>query len=627
MPPVLMACAIRVRCGCAVWGPGDDPWRGFIGPSIMKSRRQFIRNFSLALAATPVISSPLAENVKQSNKNKDLALQPDESEDTDNTSDIIVDKLIAWGVDCVFGLTGDGVIPLVEALRKKKDKIRYITVRHEESAAFMASGYAKYTGKLGVCLATTGPGAVHLMNGLYDAAMEGASVLALTGIVDHDLIGTQFTQEVDTVKMLQDVAVYNQAVSGPLHARTVVDLACRAALTVPGVAHITVSTDTQMKRLSEDKSSKKAGHLVGSSGFVPRIDVPEVEEIDKAAALLNASSKIVILTGRGALGSRKEVLQLAEKLGAPVAKALLGKALLPDDSPYTTGGTGNLGTMASKQMMQECDTILILGSNMPHLEYYPEKAVGIQIDRDPRRIGLRYPITLGLSGDVAATLQALIPKLTYHTNRDFLALARQRYKDWQGVLAKLENNPGPIIKPQFLVSQVSRLAKEDAVISIDTGAHTVFTARHWQVRSGQQLAVCGNLASMAPGLPYSLAAQIAYPGRQCIAMVGDGSFTMLMGELATAVMYNLPVRIIIFKNNELAMDRFEQADAGVPEYGVSLQPIDFAKFAEACGAEGYTCKTAVDLPATLKRAFTSSGPAVIQVEIDADQKPAPPDKV
>ena len=598
--------------------------------TIGSTRRIFVQQMSMALAATPFI--PLIKPNKMLKGETDQlsitpAIKSTEPAEADTTADIIIDKLIAWDVKYIFGLTGDGINPLVEALRKKKDQIKYITVRHEESAAFMASGYAKYTGRLGVCIATTGPGAVHLMNGLYDAAMEGAPVLAITGIVNHDLLGTQFTQEVDTVKMLQDVAVYNQIVSGPVHAMTIVDLACRAAVLTPGVAHITVSTDTQMKKLSEDKHSQKGAHLTGSSSVVPNADRPDDEELNKAADILNNSSKIVILTGRGALGARKEVEELSDKIAAPVAKALLGKALLPDDSPYTTGGTGHLGTLPSKQMMEECDTILILGSNMPHLDYYPKSATGIQVDRDVKRIGLRYPVSLGLHGDIKATLIELIPKLKRKSNRQFLQLAQQRMQAWNSLIAKIENNNAVPVKPQFLVSKVSQLMNDDAVVAIDTGAHTVFSARHWKIRAGQQLAVCGNLASMAPGLPYALAAQIAYPGRQCIALVGDGSFTMLMGEMATAVLYQLPVKIILFKNNALAMDRFEQEDLGNPDYGIALQPIDFAKIAEACGAEGYTCKKPEEIVPALKKAFASSGPVLIQVEVDPDENPLPPEKL
>jgi thiamine pyrophosphate-dependent acetolactate synthase large subunit-like protein len=538
----------------------------------------------------------------------------------DNTADIIVDKLIAWEVEFVFTLVGDGVNPIFEALRKRKEEIRLITVRHEEAAAFMASGYAKNTGKLGVCLGTSGPGAVHLMNGLYDAAMEGAPVLALTGIVPHDVLGTNYTQEVDTVALMGKVAVYNQQITGPIHAQTIVDLACRTALTTPGVAHLTVATDVQQMALSKDKHSQKGGHLTGSSSFTPRKETPPDAELAIAAELLNNNTKIAILVGRGALHARSEVTLLAETLGAPVAKALLGKAVLPDDSPLTTGGTGRLGTLPSKKIMSECEVLLIIGSTMPWLEYYPEKAKAIQIDNNPQSLGLRYPIDIGLCGDVQATLQALILKLKQQTNRSFLEKAQAQMEDWRKTIAKLEDEKATPIKPQYLVAQVSKLIKEDAHISIDTGAHTVFTARHLKIKPQQQITVCGNLASMAPGLPYAIAAQLAYPGRQCIAMVGDGGFTMLMGEMATAVLYNLPIKVIIFKNNTLAMDAFEQEEIGAKRYGIELQDIDFTKIAEACGAEACACNDPRELAATLSKAFASDKPYVIQVDVEPRSK-------
>ena len=546
---------------------------------------------------------------------------------SDNTADILIDKLIAWKVEIIFSLVGDGVNPIFEALRKRKDEIRLITVRHEESAAFMASGYAKCTGKLGVCIGTTGPGAIHLLNGLYDAAMEGAPVLAITGTVPHDLIGTQYTQEVNTVAMLQNIAVYNEQITGPIHARTVIDLACRTALTTPGLAHITIPTDIQQKALRTDKHSMKGGHLMGSSTFNPRITVPTDEELEDTADILNNNSKIMILAGRGALKARDEVIQLADILGAPVAKALLGKALLPDDSPFTTGGTGRLGTLPSKQMMEECETLLILGSTMPYLEYYPKKAKGIQLDHDPKSIGRRYPVQIGLIGDVQATLKELLPKLKKHTDRSFLQLAQQRMSDWKETLSKLENDRSAPIKPPFLVKEVSRLIKDNAHISIDTGAHTIFTARHLQIKEDQQITVCGNLASMGPGLSYAIASQLAFPKRQCVAMVGDGSFTMLMGEMATAVRYNLPVKVIIFKNNALVLDGFEQEEIGNKRYGIILQPIDFVKIAEACGAEGFHCSDPNKLAEVLSKAFESDKPCVIEVDIDPDTPPDPAEKI
>lgn len=548
---------------------------------------------------------------------------------SDNTADILIDKLIAWKVEVIFGLIGDGVNPIIEALRKRQDKIKLITVRHEEAAAFMACGYAKYTGKLGACIATTGPGAVHLMNGIYDAAMENVPVIAITGITYHDLIGTQYTQEVDTVSLMKDAAVFNTVITGPRHAQTVVDLACRAALTTPGVAHLTVSVDVQQKPLSDDKASVKASNLTGISTYQPRIETPADQELDAAAALLNNGSKIMILAGRGALNARAEVEKVAELLGAPVAKALLGKALLPDDSPYTTGGTGRLGTLPSEQMMHECDMLLILGSNMPWIEYYPKpgQSKAVQIDREPQRIGLRYPVDIGLTGDVKATLTALLPKLKKHNDQSFLKLAQQRMASWQKMLESMEQSRATPIRPPYLVAQVQRLLADDAMISIDTGAHTVFTARHLKILPKQQIAVSGNLASMAPGLPYAIAAKIAFPLRQSVAMVGDGGLTMLMGELATAVLYNLAVKVVVFKNNILSMDGFEQDELGNQRYGINLQPIDFAKIAQACGAEGYHCSKPDELPSVLRTAFASNRPAVIEVDVDPAESPAKPDEV
>lgn len=443
------------------------------------SRRKFVQHLGLALAAAPLMPSVL--QARAEHPSESMLIKENDAPPTDTTADILIERLIAWNVDVIFGIIGDGINPIIEALRKRQDQIRFITVRHEEAAAFMASAHAKYTGKLSACIATSGPGAVHLMNGIYDAAMEGAPVIAITGAVFHDLVGTSFTQEVDTVALMENATVYNKMISGPRQALTIVDLACRAALTTPGVAHLTISKDTQQKPLSEDKTSKGSDNLHGSANYQPRIDVASAENLDAAAALLNAGNKITILAGRGALHARQEVENLAEKLGASVGKALLGKALLPDDSPYTTGGTGNLGTMPSKLAMHECDTLLILGSNMPWLEYYPgaDHAKAIQIDRDPKRIGLRYPVTIGLTGDVKATLQALLPKLKYHADRSFLKLAQQRMQDWNNLIRQVEQRQSVPIKPQFLVAQVSNLLNDDAIVSIDTGSHTVFTARHW----------------------------------------------------------------------------------------------------------------------------------------------------
>lgn len=544
---------------------------------------------------------------------------------SDTTADIIVDKLISWNVEVIFSLVGDAVNPIFEALRRRQDKIRLIGVRHEEAAAFMASGYAKSTGKLGVCLAISGPGTTHLLNGLYDATMEGAPVLAITGVITHNFSGGTYSEEIDAVSLLDGVASFNERVDGPVHAQTVVDTACRTALSGGVVAHLSVATHIQRVVLKNDPRFERQGHLRGSSFYAPAIKMPSEDALNTAADMINAHSKVMILAGRGALSAREEVLELAEKLGSPVAKALLAKSLLPDDSPYTTGGIGTLGTMPSKVMMQDCELLLILGSTMPYLDYYPRNEKAIQIDLDPKSIGLRYPVDIGLIGDVKATLGALLPKLQKQSDQSFLKKAQQNMHDWREMLQRMEKGRSDLITPPQLVAQVAELLNDDAHISIDTGAHTVFTARHLPIKSGQQITVCGNLASAGPALSYGIAAQIAFPDRQCIVMAGDGGFSMLMVELATAVHYQLPIKIIIFKNNTFAIEAFEQEDAGGEQYGIDLHPIDFKKFAEACGAEGYSCSDPSKLKETLQRAFASNNTCLIEVEVDADYPPEAPE--
>ena len=352
----------------------------------------------------------------------------------------MVETLISWGATHCFGVVGDGINSIIEALRKRQDRIKYIGVRHEEAAAFMASGFAKHTGQLGVCVGTTGPGAVHLLNGLYDAHMDGAPVVAITGMTFHDLIGTRYQQGIDTTKLMQDVALYNVEVTGPEHAVLVTNRACRVALGDRGVAHLTVSKDTQMMRLAADKRSMGNPGARTSSSWMPVVNQPPADQLRVAADVLNSGRKVAILVGQGALNARAEVTEVADLLGAPVAKALLGKAVLADDSPFTTGGIGHLGTAPSSWAMKNCDAVLIVGSTMPWFEYYPKpgQARGVQIDMKPDRIGLRYPVEIGLVGDAKATLAALIPLLQRQSDRGFLEEAQSRMADWNRLLAEVE---------------------------------------------------------------------------------------------------------------------------------------------------------------------------------------------
>jgi pyruvate dehydrogenase (quinone) len=339
--------------------------------------------------------------------------------------DILVETLIKWGVDVVFGLPGDGVNGVIEALRQRQDRIRFIQVRHEEAAAFNACAYAKWTGKLGVCVVTSGPGGIHLLNGLYDAKLDGQPVVAITGMQFHDLLHTYTQQDVELDKLFMDVCVYNSRVMGPNHVENVVELACRTALAYRGVSHVTIPVDMQSEPVSADPRSERnvPGHV--SDVMVDFGHIPSESQLVRAASVLNAGKKTAILAGRGALGAGRELIAMAERLGAPIIKPLLGKGAVPDDSPYCTGGIGLLGTKPSQEALEECDSLLIAGSSFPYIEFYPKpgQAKAVQIDIDPKRIGLRYPVEAGLIGDTARVLQALLPRLEYRKDRSFLEQA------------------------------------------------------------------------------------------------------------------------------------------------------------------------------------------------------------
>lgn len=540
-------------------------------------------------------------------------------------ADLLVERLIDWGVRVVFGLPGDGINGFIEALRVRRDRIRFVHVRHEESAAFMAAGYAKFTQELGVCLATSGPGAIHLLNGLYDAKLDGVPVLAITGQTYHDLLGTHYQQEVDLLSLYKDVAAFNQQIMGAAHVNSTVDAACRTALASRTVAHITCPVDFQEQVLEQDEKSEKnvAGH---SSVWKPHTVVPTRAEIARAARLLNEGKKTVILAGYGALGARRELEQAAEMLGAPIVKPLRGKATVPDDSPYCTGGIGLLGTAASEKALEECDSLLIVGSSFPYMEFYPKpgSATAVQIDSDATRIGLRYPVDVGLVGDSKATLELLVPLLERRRDRRFLEQAQKNMRDWRELMDDRSGWNTTPLKPQLVMRELSDQLSNDALIACDTGAHTSWVARHIEMREGRLFAVSGNLATMAPGVPYAIAAQVAFPGRQCVAIVGDGGFAMLMGEFATAVQHKLPIKVIVIRNDTLGMIKWEQmVFLGNPEYGCDLSPIDFVKVAEACGAPGFRCAKPKQVRDAVRDLLRTDGPALLEAIVDPYEPPMP----
>lgn len=547
------------------------------------------------------------------------------------TADIIADALLDWNVDVIFGIPGDGINGFIEALRKRKDKIKFILVRHEESAAFMACAYSKYTGKLGVCVATSGPGAIHLLNGLYDAKLDNTPVLAVTGSTYSDLMNSNYQQDVNLLQVFSDVTVYNNMINKPEHAEMTVDIACRTALAERGVSHLTIPIDVQELKLKGEYSRHKvAGH---TSDFYANITVPDKGLIEQAANILNSGKNVVILAGQGALDAGDEVIQVAEKLGAPVVKALLGKAVVPDDHPLCIGGIGLLGTEPATDAMSEADTLFMIGTSFPYIDYLPKpgQARGIQIDIKPTNIGLRYPIEIGLVGDSKLVLSKLIPLLHHKgdTAREFLRSKQKAIKDWNRLMKEQSSRSDKPIKPQAIADAVSELLEDNAIISVDCGTNTSWAARYINIRKGMKFSLSGTLASMACGLPYAIAAQIAFPERQCIAFVGDGGLTMLMGEFATAVQYGLPIVVIVIKNNSLGMIRWEQmAFLGNPEYGVEFTPIDFAKFAEACGGRGYAINEPKEIKPVLEQALTRDKirkkPVLVEATVDPYEPPMPP---
>jgi len=540
-------------------------------------------------------------------------------------ADVLIEAIQDWGVEVVFGLPGDGINGIMEALRKRRDQIRFIQVRHEEAAALMACGYAKFTGKLGVCLATSGPGGIHLVNGLYDAALDGQPVLAITGMAYHDLIGTHTQQDVALDQLFTDVAKYNQRIMGPSHVENVTHLACRTALAYRGVSHLTFPVDIQEMEAGAYRSKRNIKHHT-SDVHARSARLPAEDELANAAEVLNAGKKVAILAGRGALRATDQLEQMADRLAAPIVKALLGKAAVPDDSPYTTGCIGLLGTKPSQEALEECDTLLMVGTSFPYIEFLPKpgQARGVQIELDPMRIGLRYPVEVGLVGDSARTLEALLPLITRKGDRGFLETAQSRMKSWGELMDERATRVDSPMKPQLLAHELGRRLRSDAIVACDSGTVATWWARHIPARRGQMHTLSGNLATMAAGLPYAIAAQLAYPERQVVAFVGDGGFSMLMAEMATCMKYQLPIKVVIVKNDTLGQIKWEQiVFLGNPEYGCELQPIDFALFARSCGAAGFTIENPADCGRLLEQALATPGPVIVQGVVDPFEPPMP----
>lgn len=543
----------------------------------------------------------------------------------DTGGDILVETLIKWGVDTIFGIPGDGINGLFEALRTRQDKVRFVQVRHEEAAAFAACAYAKFTGKLGVCLATSGPGGIHLLNGIYDAKLDNQPVLAITGAQHHDLMETMTQQDVALDKLFIDATAYSVRVMGPAHVEDVVEQACRTALAYRQPTHVMIPVDFQSQPV-KDRSERNVAHHV-SNVMARGAQLPNPDMLKSAADILNGAKKPFILAGRGSIGATKELLAVAERLQAPIGKPLLGKEAVPDDSPYTTGGVGLLGTRPSQEAMEACDTLLIVGSSFPYIEFYPRpgQATAVQIELDPKRIGLRYPVDVGLVGDSKSVLSELLPLLKKNENSKFLEQAQGNMSKWRELMRERGTRREMPMKPQVVTHELSKLLDDDAIVITDSGTITAWTARHVDIRGSMQFSCSGTLASMACGLPYAIGAAIAYPGRQVVAVIGDGSAAMLMGDFVTLKKYNLNAKIIVIKNNALGQIKWEQmVFLGNPEFGCDLEPIDFGRIAQGCGIQTVTIEDPARCADQLREALSTPGPCLIEAVVDPFEPPMPP---
>jgi len=541
--------------------------------------------------------------------------------------DILVQTLIDWGVDTIFGIPGDGINGVFESLRQRQNDIKFVQVRHEEAGAFAACAYAKFTGKLGVCLATSGPGGVHLLNGIYDAKLDGQPVLAITGAQHHDLLETLTQQDIELDKLFMDATAYSARIMGPAHVENIVEMACRTALAYRQPTHVMMPVDIQSMPVAKShRSERNVPHHV-SNLMARGGQLPDPEMLRRAADILNQAEKPFILAGRGAIGARDELIAVAERLQAPIGKPLLGKGSVPDDSPYTTGGVGLLGTRPSQEALESCDTLLIVGSSFPYIEFYPEpgKAKAVQVELDPKRIGLRYPVDVGLVGDSKRVLGELLPLLRRNDSGKFLEGAQKQMREWRELMDERGTRRDTPMKPQVVTHELSKLLNDDAIVITDSGTITCWTARHVEMRGEMMFSCSGTLASMACGLPYAIGAATAYPGRQVVAVIGDGSAAMLMGDFATLKKYDLDAKIIVIKNDTLGQIKWEQmVFLGNPEYGCELEPIDFAKIAEGFGIPAIRIEDPARCADQLRDALSRKGPCLIEAIVDPNEPPMPP---
>ncbi|QNB16035.1 thiamine pyrophosphate-requiring protein [Paraburkholderia tropica] len=550
-------------------------------------------------------------------------------------SDFIVERLHQWGVQRLFGYPGDGINGMFGALQRAKGKMDFVQARHEEMAAFMASAHAKFSGGLGVCIATSGPGAAHLLTGLYDARLDHMPVLAIAGQQARSALGSHYQQELDLVSMFKDVAgAYVQQPSVAAQVRHVVDRAVRIALSRRTVTAIVLPNDLQ--ELEYEAPPRKHGTAHSGVGYAAPEVLPRQEDLQRAADVLNAGHRVAMLVGAGALQATDEVIAVAERLHAGVAKALLGKAVVPDDLPWVTGSIGLLGTKPTDEMMSSCDTLMMVGSGFPYAEFLPKEgdARAVQIDIDAGMLSLRYPMEVSLVGDSAATLRALLPLLEQKSQESWRNRIVHANERWQRVLDERAQAPtGGKVNPQRVVTELSPRLPDGAIVTSDSGSCANWYARDLKIRRGMMCSLSGGLASMGAAVPYAIAAKFAHPGRPVIALVGDGAMQMNnMAELITVAKYwrnwASPCWICaVFNNEDLNQVTWEQrVMMGDPKFEASqdIPNVPYHRFAELIGLTGIYVDDAEQIGDAWEQALAAPRPVVIEVKTDPEVPPLPP---
>ncbi|MFE9570671.1 thiamine pyrophosphate-requiring protein [Streptomyces sp. NPDC006692] len=549
-------------------------------------------------------------------------------------SDYVLQRLREWEVEHVFAYAGDGINGLLAAWGRADNKPQFIQARHEEMAAFEAVGYAKFSGKVGVCAATSGPGAIHLLNGLYDAKLDHVPVVAIVGQTNRSAMGGSYQQEVDLLSLYKDVAGdYCEMVTVPEQLPNVIDRAMRTAYAKRTVTAVIIPADVQeLDYTPPTHAFKMVPSSLGMAAYLP---IPAESEITRAAELINAGEKVAILIGQGARGARAEVEQLAEVLGAGVAKALLGKDALSDDLPYVTGSIGLLGTRPSYELMQDCDTLLVIGSSFPYTQFMPDldQARAVQIDIDPHMVGLRYPFEVNLVGDAGETLRRLLPQLKRKQHGKWRKKIEKDTARWWEVMERRAAVEAEPINPEYVVHTLDALLPDNVILAADSGSSANWYARHLRLRDGMRGSLSGTLATMGPGVPYVIGAKFAHPDRPCIALVGDGAMQMNgLAELITAAKYwqewaNPQLIVAVLNNQDLNQVTWEmRAMSGAPQFlpSQSLPDVPYADFARSIGLDGVRVEKPGEVEAAWRQALASDRPFVIDFRTDPAVPPIPP---